>query len=210
MKNLILVGGGGHCKSVIEAAESSREYNILGILDVPDNVGKSICGVPVIGTDDHIVDFLKEASFNISIGYIKDGDLLRQILFNKVKSYGGNFATVIASTANVSKHSYIGEGTVILHQSCINADAKIGKNCIINTFANIEHDVQVDDFSHISTGVMVNGSVMIGKSVFIGSHSAIKQGISISDNIYIGASSYVNKNLIESGTYVGNPVRKIS
>ena len=209
MKNLILIGGGGHCKSVIEATESSREYNILGILDISDNVGKSICGVKVIGTDNNIVDFLKEAFFIISVGYIKNDDLLRQILFDKIKSYGGNFATVIASTASVSKLSYIEEGTVVMHQSCINADVKIGKNCIINTFANIEHDVQIGDFSHVSTGAMVNGGVTIGKSVIIGSQSTIKQGISISDNTFIGASSYVNRNIIESGVYVGIPVRKI-
>jgi sugar O-acyltransferase (sialic acid O-acetyltransferase NeuD family) len=206
-QNLILVGGGGHCKSVIDTAESSG-YNILGILDTANNVGKSICGINIIGTDDEMTMYVNDASFIISTGCIKDFSL-RLRLYRKVKQVGGIFATVIASTAHVSKHAFVGEGTVILHQSCVNADANIGVNCIINTFANIEHDVQIGNHTHISTGVMLNGGCIIGESVFIGSQSTIKQGVHISDNITIGASSYVNNDICEAGTYIGIPVRKI-
>jgi sugar O-acyltransferase (sialic acid O-acetyltransferase NeuD family) len=207
MKEIILIGGGGHCKSVIDAAESSG-YNILGILDTSENVGKSVCGINIIGTDDKITAFVKDAVFIISVGYIKN-PILRLKLYCKVKQTGGRLATIVASTAHVSKYAAIGEGTVVLHQSCVNAGAKIGVNCIVNTFANIEHDVQIGDHTHVSTGAMVNGGCVIGSSVLIGSQSAIKQGINISDNVLIGASSYVNNDICETGTYAGIPARKI-
>jgi sugar O-acyltransferase (sialic acid O-acetyltransferase NeuD family) len=207
-KNLILIGGGGHCKSVIDAAESSG-YNILGILDTSENVGKSICGIDTIGTDDKIMTYVNDTAFIISIGYVKN-PYLRLKLYDQVKQFGGTFATVIASTSYVSKYATMGEGTVALHQSCVNAGAKIGVNCIVNTFANIEHDVQIGDHTHISTGAMVNGGCTIGNSVFIGSQSVIKHGISISDNVIIGASSYVNNDIYETGTYIGIPARKIN
>jgi sugar O-acyltransferase (sialic acid O-acetyltransferase NeuD family) len=207
-KGLILIGGGGHCKSVIDAAESSG-YNILGILDTSENVGKSVCGINIIGTDDKIITYVNDAIFIISVGYIKN-PLLRIKLYCKVKQVGGTLATIVASSAYVSKYATIGEGTVALHQSCVNAGAKIGANCIINTFANIEHDVQIGDHSHISTGATVNGGCNIGKSIFNGSQSVIKQGISISDNIFVGASSYVNKDIYEAGTYIGIPARKLN
>jgi sugar O-acyltransferase (sialic acid O-acetyltransferase NeuD family) len=206
-KRLILIGGGGHCKSVIDAAESSG-YSILGILDLSENVGKSVCGINIIGTDDAITTYINDAVFIISAGYVKNPHL-RIELYSKVKQAGGIFATIIASTAHVSKYATIGEGTVALHQSCVNAGAQIGDNCIVNTFANIEHDVQIGEHTHISTGAMINGGCIIGKSVFVGSQSAIKHGISIVDNVLIGASSYVDNDICEKGTYIGIPARKI-
>ena len=153
-KNLILVGGGGHCKSVIEAAESAG-YNILGVLDTPENVGKQVLAYSVIGTDDDIPQYVDKAEFVITVGFIKN-PAIRIKLYNKVKEAGGKLATVIASTAHVSKYSTIGEGTVVMHQAFVNAGAHIGANCIINTFCNIEHDAEVGNQCHISTGTMVN------------------------------------------------------
>ena len=69
MKPLILVGGGGHAKSVLEAAESAG-YDILGILDLPENVGKTILSTQVIGTDDDIPKFIDKAEFVITVGFI--------------------------------------------------------------------------------------------------------------------------------------------
>ena len=205
-QNLILVGGGGHCKSIIDAAESSG-YNILGILDIPGNVGKSVCGVNIIGTDEKTIEYIDQALFIITVGNTTDNSL-RLKLYHNIKSLGGKFATIIASTAYVSKYAEIGEGTVVLHQTCINAGGKIGNNCIINTFADIEHDVQIGNHTHISTGAIVNGNCIIGESVFIGSQSTIKQGVCITKDVVVGASSFVNRDINESGIYFGIPVRK--
>ena len=67
-KPLILVGGGGHCKSVIEAAESAG-YSILGVLDMPEEVGKEILSTKVIGTDDDIPSYVDKADFVITVGF---------------------------------------------------------------------------------------------------------------------------------------------
>ena len=202
-KNLILVGGGGHCKSVIEAAESAG-YNILGVLDTPENVGKQVLAYSVIGTDDDIPQYVDEAEFVITVGFIKN-PTTRTKLYNKVKEAGGKLATVIASTAHVSKYSTIGEGTVVMHQTFVNAGAHIGADCIINTFCNIEHDAQIGDQCHISTGTMVNGDCKVGDRCFIGSQSVLANGITIGEDIIIGAASFVRKSISEKGIYSGNP-----
>jgi len=206
-KNLILIGGGGHCKSVMDAAYSAGHY-ILGVLDTLENVGKAILDVKIIGDDALISEYVDRALFVVTVGSIKNTDL-RIRLHNRIINAGGKFATIIASTAYVSKFAIIGEGAVILHQSCINAEAKIGKGCIINTFANIDHESEIGDFSHISTGAMVNGGCKVGSSVFIGSQSVLAQCVSIADNSVISAGTFVSKNVIESGIYAGNPMRKI-
>ena len=207
MKPLVLVGGGGHCKSVIEAAESAG-YSILGVLDVAENVGKDILAYKIVGTDDDIPAYVDKAEFVITVGFIKD-PTIRIKLYNKVKEAGGKLATVIASTAYVSKYAEIDEGTVVLHQAFVNAGAKVGKNVILNTFTNIEHDAEIGDHCHISTGTMVNGEAKVLNSVFVGSQSVVNNGISICENCVVASGTVVSKNLTTPGVYAGNPVKLI-
>lgn len=203
-KPLILIGGGGHCKSVIEAAESAG-YGILGILDMPEDVGNEVLsGHKVIGTDDDIPSYVNQAEFIITVGFIKN-PAIRIKLYNKIKEAGGKFATVVASTARVSKYATLGEGTVVMHNAFVNADAQIGNNVILNTFVNIEHDVRIGDQCHISTGTMINGDCKIGERVFIGSQSVLANGITVEDDIIVGAGSVVRKSVFEKGIYAGNP-----
>lgn len=203
MKNLVLVGGGGHCKSVIEAAESAG-YSILGVLDLPNEVGKDILATKIIGTDNDIPLYKDKAEFVITIGFIKDPSL-RIKLYNRVKEAGGQLATIIASTAYVSKYAKLGEGTVVLHNAFVNAGVKVGNNVILNTFSNIEHDAEIGDHCHISTGTMVNGECKVGDRCFIGSQSVLSNCITVGDDIIVGAGSFVRKSIIEKGIYSGNP-----
>ncbi len=202
-KPLILVGGGGHCKSVIEAAESAG-YIILGVLDMSEEVGEIVLSTKVIGTDDDIPAYVDKAEFVITVGFIKN-PATRIKLYNRIKEAGGKLATIVASTAYVSKYAEIGEGTVVMHNAFVNAGAKVGNNVILNTFTNIEHDAEIGDQCHISTGTMVNGECKVGKNCFIGSQSVLANCISVGDDIIVGAGSFVRKSITERGIYSGNP-----
>ena len=202
-KPLILVGGGGHCKSVIDVAESAG-YQIMGVLDMPEVVGKEILSTKIIGTDDDIPTYVDKAEFVITVGFIKI-PAIRINLYDRVKEAGGKLATIIASTAHVSKYSTIGEGTVVMHHAFVNAGAKVGNNVILNTFTNVEHDAVIGDQCHISTGTMVNGECVVGERCFIGSQSVLANGITIGDDIIVGAGSLIRKSINVKGIYSGNP-----
>lgn len=207
MKSLVLIGGGGHCKSVIDVAESAG-YTILGILDRPEEVGKKVLGYDVIGTDDDMAKYVDQAVFIVTVGQIKSPDL-RIKLHKMIEQAGGKLATIVAPTVHMSKYAQLGEGTVVMHQAVVNADAKIGKGCIINTFANIEHDVVIGDYCHISTGAMVNGGATITDGTFLGSQSVVNQCVKIERGGVIASLSVVNKNITEKGIYAGNPAKLI-
>jgi sugar O-acyltransferase (sialic acid O-acetyltransferase NeuD family) len=179
---LILVGGGGHCKSVIDVAESAG-YRILGVIDTPDKFGEDVLGYKVIGNDNDIPKFVDKADFIVTVGFIKDPSL-RIKLHQMIKDANGNLATIIASTAYISKYAQIGKGTVVMHKAFVNAGAIIGKGCIINTMANIEHDAEIGDFCHISTGVMINGSAKIGNQSFLGSQSVVNQCVIMGGGVF--------------------------
>ena len=208
-KKLILVGGGGHCKAVIDVAISAGR-EIRGIIDNAIPVGSTVLDIPVIGTDDNLPSFIHEdVEFLITVGQIKTSSI-RQKLADKIKLAGGTFvAPLIANTAHIAKGAKIGKGTIIMHNAVINADAVIGENTIINTGAIVEHDCKVGDFVHISTGAIVNGASTIGNDTFIGSHATIANVITIPPHTIIGAGSLVIKNISQPGTYCGIPTKPI-
>lgn len=206
---IILIGGGGHCKSVIDVIETENKYNIIGILDTPDKLGKKILDYEIIGNDYDIPKFAKQGKlFCITVGHIKS-PTLRIKLFNIVKEAGGILPVIISANAQVSKYSKIGEGTVIMHHAIVNADSEIGENCIINNKSLIEHDCKIGSNCHISTNATVNGGVFVANNCFIGSCTVVKEYINITSNTIIGSGAVVTKNITESGVYLGSPAKKI-
>ena len=209
IKPIILIGGGGHCISCIDIIEKGGEYEIIGILDLPEQVGQKILDYPIIGTDNEMETFLPQCShFLITIGQI-DSHKLREKKFNEVKNAGGNLPVIISPLAYVSKHAEIEEGTIIMHKVFVNAGAKIGRACIVNTNALIEHEAEVGDFCHISTSAIANGQVKVGSGCVIGSTTVIGNNTTITENVIIAAGSQVLKNIELPGVYIGNPLRKI-
>ena len=186
-EKIVLIGGGGHCRSVIDVIEQENKYDIIGIVDKKENIGKDVLGYKIIGCDDDLqAIFQTYKNACITVGFIKS-NALRVKLFTMSKEIGFNLPVIISPLAYVSKHSLIEEGTVVMHHACINANAKIGKNCIINTKALIEHDCIVEDNCHISTASVLNGGVIVKENTFFGSNTTSKQGIKIEGFIKAGS-----------------------
>lgn len=196
MKKIILIGAGGHCKSCIDVIENANKYKIVAIIDKKKTI-KKFLKYKVF--DEDCLDKLSFRGYSaiVTVGQIKNYKV-RERLFNRVKKLGFHLPYINSPSAYISKHSKIGEGTIVMHGAIINAGVFIGKNCIINTNSLIEHDVIIGDHSHISTGAIINGSVLIGKKVFVGSRSIIKNNITIGEKSIIGASLYINKHLPKS------------
>lgn len=187
MEEILLIGGGGHCKSVIDVIEEEDKYKIAGIIDKKELIGQDILGYKIIACDDDLVELFKKYKYAVvTVGQIQSS-ALRIKLFNNLKSIGYNIATIISPLAYVSKHSLIEEGTVVMHQALINANTKIGKNCIINTKALIEHDCVVEDNCHISTASIINGGVVVKESTFFGSNATSKESIECAGFIKAGS-----------------------
>jgi len=184
--DLLLIGAGGHSHSCIDIIEQHGEFNIAGLVGLPEELQEEHMGYSVIASDQELPQLAKEYQYAlISVGQIAS-PAVRFRLYREIVGLGFKLPTIISPSACISSHAVCGRGTVIMHGVIVNAGAKIGNNCIINSQALIEHDVFVGSHSHISTGTIVNGSVCIGDGCFIGSGSIIKQGVSIGKNCVIG------------------------
>jgi len=191
LKEIIILGAGGHCRSLIDVIELENKFKIAGIIDNELPVGSKILNYEVIGNDSDLEKLRNIYEYAIvGVGQIKTPEI-RIKLFNLLKSLNFKLPVIVSPRAYVSKHTKIDEGTVIMHDALINANVKIGKNCIINTKALIEHDVEIEDNCHISTGAVINGGVIVGQGSFIGSNAVTKEYIKIPKKSFIKAGSIV-------------------
>lgn len=195
MKELILVGGGGHCKSCIDVIEQDGTYRISGIVDVLEKLHHKILGYQIIASDVDLPRLVKEyENFLVTLGQIKSADKRIQ-LFQQIKDLGGKLPVIVSPLAYVSRHSRIEEGTIIMHHALVNAGATIGKNCIINTKALVEHDAVIENHCHIATDAVINGGVIIGSGTFFGSNSIAREYVEVGSNCIIGGGVSVMQNV---------------
>lgn len=187
MEKILLIGGGGHCKSVIDVIEQENKFIIAGIVDKKELLGKKVLGYEIIGCDDDLESLYESYNYAIiTVGQLRSNDV-RVSLFNKLKEIGFILPTIQSPLAYVSKHTNIGEGTIIMHQAFVNTDVTIGKNCIINTKALVEHDCVIEDNCHISTGSILNGGVLVKENTFFGSNATSKEYIECGGFIKAGS-----------------------
>lgn len=200
--SLILIGAGGHAHSCIDVIEQHGQYQIAGLVGMPEEMNTQHLGYLVIATDTVLAELAKTYQYAvIVVGHIRSADI-RVRLYQQATELGFQFPVIVAPTAHVSRHATIGAGTIVMHGAIVNAGAKIGNNCIINTHALIEHDTTVEDYCHISTGAILNGDVTIGTGSFVGSGSIVKEGISIGQSCLVGMGLSVRHNLVGHAHFV--------
>ena len=191
-KKLVLLGGGGHCKSVLDVIIRNGEYEDVVITDSAMPVGTRILNAPVVGTDEMIPVLFQDGYHHafVTVGSIGDSKI-RIKLAALAESIGFEFPVIADPSAQISKFVTIGGGTFIGKNAVINADSYIGNHCIINTGSIIEHGCGIGDYSHISVGTILCGDCKVGAKSFIGAGSTVIQGIDIGHNVIVGANSTV-------------------
>lgn len=203
MTRVFVLGGGGHARSCLDVLESTGAFEVVGVVDIRNPVETTRLGYTWLGDDDqlpHLVNSIRHGF--VGIGQIRSADK-RKAAFQMLTELGCNLPTVISPRAYVARHSYIGEGTIVMHDAIVNIGAQIGRNTIINSQSLIEHDVQVGNNCHISTGAKVNGQVRIGNDTFVGSGAIVHEGVSIGSSCVISAGSVIKEDVADNGWYPG-------
>lgn len=201
MKDVVIIGTGGHAKVVADIVLSSRDH-LVGFL-TNDEGQSDFMGWPVLGKDTEYERFA-DCCFVIAIGNPGVRERISQSM------EGVNWYTAIHPSASISAiHTSIGGGSVIMANAVVNPYAQIGRHCIINSNATVEHDNQIEDFVHISVGAELAGTVRVGKRTWIGAGATVSNGIRVCEDCMIGAGAVVVRNIEVPGTYVGIPAHQI-
>ena len=186
MKDIVLVGFGGHVKSVADTIERTGQFNIVGYTDEKEDTACS--RYKYLGTDDVLKDIYESGveCAAVGVGYMGKGDT-RDKLYKMLKDIGFELPVVVDPSAIVSKTAVIGEGTFVGKGAIVNAEAKVGKMCIINSKALVEHETVVGEYSHVAVGANLCGQVSIGDHVFVGAGATVVQCVNVGAGSFIKA-----------------------
>ncbi|KJU81366.1 Sialic acid O-acyltransferase, NeuD [Candidatus Magnetobacterium bavaricum] len=208
MQKIVIIGGGGHAKVLIDIIFTSKNYEILGIIDSQVNESSEVCGIPVIGNDGMLQGLYAKGVKNVGIGVgsVRDNNK-RKNLYIKVKQTGFFTPTLIHPRSIVSTRTQISDGVQIMAGVIIGSDSFIGNNTIINTGAIIEHDCIINSHVHICSGAVISGGCKIEEGAFIGAGSIMIQGLKIGVNAVVAAGAVVIKDVPANSQVAGVPAK---
>ena len=212
LPELIVIGGGGHCRVVIDIFRRGGEVP-SAIVDADASLhGSNIDGVSIIGGDDIVLArspdevILVNAVGNVPRQGISGLGVRRQV-FERFKARDYRFATVISDAAVVSAAAILGEGCHVITGAIIHAGAKVDENAIINTGAQLDHDCQVGAHSHVAPGAVLCGKVGVGVGCHVGAGAVVIQGLQIGAGAVVAAGAVVVADVLPGTTVRGVPAR---
>lgn len=197
-KKIVIIGAGGHGKVVANIAKLNDYKEILFL----DDSGTKDANI--VGTTEDIVNY-KDYDFIVAIG----NNQIRKKFTDNLFEQSFKVVNLIHPTAVIDETVMIGLGSVVMANAVINAYAKLGKGCIVNTSATVDHDDVIEDYVHICPGVHIAGTTTIGYEAWIGIGASVINNVSIAPKCMIGAGTVVVRDIVESGTYVGITARRI-
>jgi sugar O-acyltransferase (sialic acid O-acetyltransferase NeuD family) len=208
-KSILLIGAGGHCRSIIDIIENTNFFQVQGVIDHQDSKSTEVSNYPVVGKGDDLASFSSKIKYAFpTVGFLQCQSK-RAKLFFKIQEADFSIPNIISQRSYISPHAKMKNGNAVMHDVVININCKIGFNNIMQTKSILEHDVVVGNHNYISTSAVINGGVNLGNYNLIGSNVTINQGCNIGDNITIGSGAVVVNEIAEPGTYTGIPARKI-
>ena len=202
-RKLLLVGGGGHCRSVLDCVLRSGAYDAIGIVEREGAAGTTVLGVPVVGHDADLPRLLADGWHYaaVTLGSI-GAPTRRHALYQQLKALGFQLPVLADPSAVISSHAELAEGTFVGKRAVINAGSSVGVCAILNTGSVIEHDCMVGGCVHVSCG-----AVQAEANVHIGAGAVVMQGVRIGRDSIIGAGSVIIRDVPADCTVVGNPGR---
>lgn len=203
--SLLIYGGGGHGKSIIELIRLIGKYEIAGIVDDALQSGERILGCEVLGGDT-ILDVLFLKGLRQAVNAVGGvGNIgLRVEIFHKLAQGGFEFPTLIHPSALVESSANLDSGVQVLPQSYVGTDAKVGFGVIINNGAIVSHDCVLGEYASLAPGAILAGGVHIGGSTQIGMGVTINLNVIIGENAQIGNGAVVKDDVPDGGiVYAG-------
>ena len=200
-ERVILIGGGGHAKVISDIVHACGD-TVVGILDDGLEIGTDVQGVPVVGSAIDAEKFT-DCRFVVAVG----NNTIRHRIVDALEV---SWYTAIHPSAVVSPSAAVGEGSVVMPMAVINAGARVGCHCIINTAAVVEHDNEICDYAHVSCGAVLTGAVHVGVEALVGAAAVVRNNLHIGEGCVVGAGAVVTTDLLEKGTYVGIPAKKMA
>ncbi len=200
-KNAIVVyGGGGHGKAVIELIQAGGNYQVVGLIDDGLAPRDRVLGVPVIGGGAALAA-LKEAGCQLAANAVGGiGAISTRIaVFERIQAAGFELPALVHPSAVVEPSAQLAAGVQVFPQAYVGSDAQLGLGCIVNTGAIVSHDCVLEDYANLAPGSILAGGVRVGDGSLIGMAVTINLNVSIGRRARIGNSAVIKEDVPAEG-----------
>ncbi len=208
LDSIILLGGGGHARVLIDLIHVGKEYQISGILDPDLQVGQKVKGISVLGTDAELPNLLDQGITNIviAVGSVRS-NLLRKKLFEQSEALGFKIPVLVHPRSIVSADVQLSDGVQVMAGAIIQTDTTVGEGAVINTGVQVDHECHIGNQSFLSPGVVLSGGVVVGDNAFLGAGAVVIQGVKIGEGAVIAAGAVVVQDVKSGALVKGVPAR---
>ncbi len=201
---LLIIGASGHGKVVADIALKMNIWRSIAFLDDDESLKVSL-GLDIIGNVADVHKYLEDFDIFVAVGDNKTREKIQE----KLEAESASIPVLVHPRAIIGADVDLGAGTVVMAGVAINCCSRLGKGCIINTGATLDHDNVMEDYVHISPGANLAGVVRVGRGSWVGIGSAVSNNVNITSSCTVGAGAVVVKDITEPGTYVGVPARRV-
>lgn len=204
MRQLIVVGAGGHATSIAETATACG-FRISFFVD-PKSRAETLLGFPIVKS---MSDQLARTRAEVAVAIGDNHGRREKVLQLRDAFPALSFPALVHPSASVSTFAVIGEGSVVLQNAVVGAKVKIGRFAIVNSSANIDHDCLIADFASVAPGALLGGGASLGEGSAVSIGAVVQQGVSIGRGTIVGANSFVNKDLPGLAMAYGTPAKLV-
>lgn len=208
---IVIFGSSGHAKVLVDIIETDPSFELIGFIDNTLQIGTTLLGYPVLGSDDALPGLTKKYDFFSGIIGVGD-NYKRSVLAKYIEKIMPGFEFVNCShiSANVSNHITMGVGNVIMPGVSVNASSFIGNHCILNTNCSLDHDCYLGDYASLGPNSSVGGGAIVEKFSHVGIGASVLHGASMQENSILGGGSMLVSSAKPNSVYVGVPARYVS
>lgn len=214
MTDIVLVGTGGCMRELAwQLQEQNRVYpawNVTGCVDCRkperDEIVVGTQHIPYLGGDDFLMEQTQPVNVAICIGAPR----LRKSLAEKyMENPNIRFPNLILGDTRICGDVRMGKGCILSMDARISTNVTLGDFVFMNTGSMVCHDGRLGDFVTLSPDVKLAGDVRVGAGSEIGMGTKVIQGIRIGEHVVAGAGSVIVRDIEDGYLVVGVPARKI-
>ena len=210
LPSVVVIGCSGHGRVVVDAIEEDGRFRIAGLLDTFKLPGTELLAYEIIGSEADLPALIKAGVCQGVVVAVGD-NWTRCQLVSRITKLAADvyFPPVIHPSAHIARNVSIGPGTVIMAGVVVNSGSRIGKFCILNTCASLDHDCVMDDFSSLAPRATTGGRVTIGSLSAIAIGATVLHEVYVGDHTVVGAGATVMKDVPAGVVAYGTPARII-